>query len=204
MKGKQLILTARVLSLVFTPFYLSLVGVIAMFWLSYLSQVPSAYKLFVVFLTYFFTILLPTLIIHFYRRSQSNHYFALGIKERRTIPYIISIVCYFLGIYVMGLLHIPSCVASILIAAMIVQAACAIINVWWKISTHTAAIGGVVGALAAFSQIFLFNPIGWFCLTILLAGAVGTSRMVLRQHTLRQVVGGFVVGCIASYLSFVV
>lgn len=202
MKDKQLILTARVLSLVFTPFYLSLVGVIALFWLSYLSQMPTAYKLFVVLLTYFFTILLPTLLIHFYRRSQGKHILTLAIKERRTIPYLLSIVSYFTGIWVMGLLHIPGAVASILTAAMFVQTVCALVNIWWKVSTHTAAIGGVVGALAAFSQIFLFNPTGWFCLTILLAGAVGTARMVLRQHTLGEVIAGFLLGTVTSYLSF--
>jgi membrane-associated phospholipid phosphatase len=77
--------------------------------------------------------------------------------------------------------------------------ACALINVWWKISTHTAAIGGVAGALIAFSLIFGFNPIWWLCLVIILAGMVGTSRMILRQHSLSQVITGFGIGLVSAF-----
>ena len=40
MKVKNLILTARVLSLVFTPFYLPIVGLLALFTFSYMSLLP--------------------------------------------------------------------------------------------------------------------------------------------------------------------
>ena len=75
---------------------------------------------------------------------------------------------------------------------------CAMTNVWWKVSTHSAAIGGVAGGLLSFSLIFNFNPVWWLCLVILLGGMVGTSRMILRQHTLPQVVVGFFVGLLCS------
>ena len=61
-----------------------------------------------------------------------------------------------------------------------------------------AAIGGVAGGLLSFSLIFNFNPVWWLCLVILLGGMVGTSRMILRQHTLPQVVVGFFVGLLCS------
>ena len=115
------------------------------------------------------------------------------------MPYVISIVCYFACCYVMALFHIPHFMISILIAALLIQIVCALINTWWKISTHTAAIGGVAGALMAFAFIFMFNPIWWLCLVLVLAGAVGTSRMILRQHTLAQVVTGFVTGWFLAY-----
>ena len=73
-----------------------------------------------------------------------------------------------------------------------------IINVWWKISTHTAAIGGVAGGLVVYSIAFSFNPIWWLAFVILLAGMVGTARMILRQHTLAQVVAGFLVGVVCA------
>jgi membrane-associated phospholipid phosphatase len=88
----------------------------------------------------------------------------------------------------------------ILVAALVIQMICALINVWWKISTHTAAIGGVAGALLAYSLIFSFNPIWWFCLIMIIAGMVGTSRMILRQHSLQQVVTGFLIGFICSLI----
>ena len=41
MKEKDFILAARVVSMVFTPFYLPLVGLIALFVFSYLNQLPQ-------------------------------------------------------------------------------------------------------------------------------------------------------------------
>ena len=199
MKEKNIILAARVLSMVFTPFYLSLVGLIALFTFSYLSLMPWAYKLTVLALVYMFTILVPTLLIHFYRNYHGWTLIELGKKERRVVPYLLSIVSYFVCYYVMHRFNIPHFMSNILMAALVIQILCALINVWWKISTHTAAIGGVTGALQAFSMIFGFNPICWLCVVIILAGMVGTSRMILRQHSLRQVCYGFLLGLVAAY-----
>ena len=88
-------------------------------------------------------------------------------------------------------------------SALMIQIVCALINVWWKISTHTAAIGGVAGALFVFSEVFRFNPTWWFCLVIVLAGMLGTSRMILRQHTLAQVVVGFIIGFACAVVGIV-
>ena len=115
------------------------------------------------------------------------------------VPYIIAILCYFACYYLMSMMRIPQFMANILVAALVIQVVCAVINVWWKISTHTAAIGGFEGALLAFSVIFAFNPLWWFCVILIIAGMVGSSRMILRQHTLMQVVAGFLVGMVAGF-----
>lgn len=189
--------------MVFTPFYLPLVGLTALFMFSYMSLMPLLYKLTVVVLVYLFTILLPTLLIRLYRSYQGWTRWQLGRKERRVMPYIIAILCYFCCYYIMSYLRIPQFMANILVAALLIQVVCAIINIWWKISTHTAAIGGFEGALVAFSLLFVFNPLWWFCLILIIAGMVGTSRMILRQHTLSQVITGFLVGMVIGFWAIV-
>ena len=181
-REKNIILAARVVSMLFTPFYLPMVGLMALFVFSYLTLMPWMYKLQVLTLVYIFTILLPTLLIHLYRRYRGWSLIELGHKERRLVP------------YVMG---------TILSAALFIQIVCALINVWWKISTHTAAIGGVAGALFVFGEFFGFNPVWWLCVVFFLAGLLGTSRMILRQHSLLQVVAGFVVGVVCSAVGLV-
>ena len=64
--------------MVFTPFYLPIVGLMSLFFLSYLSLMPTAYKLQVLTLVYFFTILLPTVLIHLYRKYQGWNLIELG------------------------------------------------------------------------------------------------------------------------------
>lgn len=195
---------ARVLSLLFTPFYLPVIGLSVLFTFSYLSLLPWLYKIEVVALVYFFTVLMPTFMIYIYRKCQRWSLIELGRRERRAVPYLISIVCYFSCIYLMQRLYIPRFMGSIVVAALIVQIVCAIINNWWKISTHTAAIGGVGGALLAFADIFGYNPIGWLCVIILVAGLLGSSRMIMRQHSLQQVLAGFGVGLVCAWATILV
>ena len=197
----QIILTARVLSAIFTPFYLPLVGLLTLFLFSYLSLYPWGFKLRVIALVFLFTILLPTFLIRLYRRYNGWTLIELGQKERRMVPYVISILCYMVCVYLMELQHIPHFMAGIVIAALVVQMVCAFINMWWKISTHTAAIGGVAGALFIFSEVFRFNPTWWFVLVLVIAGILGSSRMILRQHTLLQVVAGFVIGFFCAFFA---
>ena len=198
---KKIIWTAKLVSMLFNPFYLALSGLIILFLFSNLRYLPWSYQLNVLFMVYLFTILFPTMLIRLYRRYQGWNLMELGRKERRMVPYIISILCYFTCYYVMSALRMPHFMGSILLSALMIQVLCALINVWWKISTHSAAIGGVAGALIAFSVYFFFNPIWWLCLVILLAGVVGSARMILRQHTLSQVVSGFLLGfCSALFV----
>ncbi len=202
-REKQIILTAKAVSIVFTPFYLPILGLTALFFLSYLNQYLPSYKFLVLAVVYLFTILLPTLLIHFYRHYNGWTLIELGAKERRVVPYVISILCYFTCLYILERMHTPYFMRSIVASALMIQIVCALINVWWKISTHTAAIGGVAGALFVFSEVFRFNPTWWFCLVIVLAGMLGTSRMILRQHTLAQVVVGFIIGFACAVVGIV-
>lgn len=203
-REKQIILAARIMSMLFSPFYLPLTGLLSLFLFSYLSIFPLVYKLQVLILVYLFTILLPTVMIHLYRRFQGWNLIELSLRERRMVPYIISIVSYFTCIYLMELSHMPHFMSSIVVAGLVVQIACAVANIWWKVSTHTAAIGGVAGALFGFAEYLNFNPVWWLCLIFIIAGLVGSSRMVLRQHTIGQVVGGFWLGffCAAVAILF--
>ena len=198
MKEKNIILAARFMSMIFTPFYLPLVGLVALFLFSYMSLLPLAYKLPMLLTVYISTILMPSLLIHLYRRFQGWTSKELGRKERRIVPYLISILCYFGCFFLMEYRNTPRVISIILVAALVIQMVCALINVWWKISTHTAAIGGVAGGLVVYSIAFSFNPIWWLAFVILLAGMVGTARMILRQHTLAQVVTGFLVGVVCA------
>lgn len=200
MKEKNIIFTARIMSMIFTPFYLPIVGLIALFIFSYMSLLPMMYKLVMLAMVYLLTVVAPSLLIHLYRLCQGWTSHELGRKERRLVPYIISIVCYFACFFWMEYRNTPRVISIIVVVALTIQMVCALINIWWKISTHTAAIGGVEGGLVSYSIAFSFNPLWWLCFVLILAGAVGTARMILRQHSLSQVVTGFLVGVACAIL----
>ena len=81
MKHKGLIVAARLLSAVFRPYYIPIVGFVALFTFTYLSLLPLLYKLTVVAMVYVFTILLPRLCIYVYRKLNGWAPVQLRLRE---------------------------------------------------------------------------------------------------------------------------
>jgi len=201
MNNKYLIYTAKLLSMLFAPFYFPILAIIILFMFSYMKLMPLNYKLMILIFVYFFTIALPLIGIWIFRRLNGIHRHQLTRREMRTVPYFIFIFSCGFCIFLMMKLHIPHFMISVIFGALIVQQVCAFINNWIRISTHSAAAGAVSGALLAFAFIFHFNPTLWFCLSLLLGGMVGTSRLVLRQHSLKEVNLGLLIVLLCGFSS---
>ena len=72
MKEKNIIFTARIMSMIFTPFYLPIVGLIALFIFSYMSLLPMMYKLVMLAMVYLLTVVAPSLLIHLYQIGRAS------------------------------------------------------------------------------------------------------------------------------------
>ena len=86
MNEKSLITAAKILSTLFRPFYMPFIGMLLLFVFSYLSFLPFWTKMKILLIVYFLSILLPTLLINFYRNYQGWSPIELGAKERRLVP----------------------------------------------------------------------------------------------------------------------
>ena len=82
----------------------------------------------------------------------------------------------------------------------------ALINLKWKISAHMAGIGGVVALVYQIhvQGLSAFNLMWLLCITVVIAGALGSARMALRRHNLLQVLAGAVTGflCVSLTMRF--
>ena len=200
---KAAIVIARILSTLFRPTYYPLMSFVILFTLTYMTMLPWVYKLWVLGIVYVFTIALPSIGIYFYRTMKGWSALELRHQHKRLVPYAINILCYLCCLYVMEALHLPSFMGGIIVVSLLIQCICTLITIYWKISMHSAGAGGIIGALVAYAAIFGFNPVWWLCGAILLAGLVMTSRMLLRQHTLWQVLGGTLIGVICGYAGII-
>lgn len=189
-----LYLMAHIVSIIFTPFLSPFLAFILLFMFTYLNIMPIPYKLTVLALVFCFTIALPMLGIFFYQKLNGWGLRGLNEREKRFVPYLLTIMSYVGGLLTMLRLHLPHYMAGILLAVLICMILCAIVNIWWKVSTHAASSGMMVGGLLSYSFLFLFNPISSLCGFILLSGMLGSARIIVRQHTLNEVLGGFFIG----------
>ena len=197
---KTLIRTAKVISAVFTPFSIPFLAFLVLFIFSYLRIMPIQYKLIVLGVVYCFTILMPTLTIFLFRKINGFSPEDLGERKRRFMPFLLTITSYVFCLVMMHRLNIPWYMTGIILAALIMMVICIVVNLKWKLSEHMAGVGAIVGGLVSFSALFGYNPVWWLCLFILIAGVLGTARIILQHHTLGEVLVGFAVGLICSLL----
>lgn len=197
---KGLIRIAKVISAVFTPFSIPFLAFLILFIFSYLRIMPIQYKLIVLGVVYCFTILMPTLTIFLFRKINGFSPDDLAERQRRYTPFILTIISYVFCLLMMRRLNIPWYMTGIILAALVMMIICVVVNLKWKLSEHMAGAGAVIGGLVAFSALFGYNPVWWLCIFILVAGVLGTARIILRHHTLGEVMGGFTVGLICSLL----
>ena len=197
---RSLIRTARAISAIFTQFSIPFLAFLILFLFSYLRIMPIQYKLIVLGVVYCFTILMPTLTIFLFRKINGFSPEDLGERKRRFMPFLLTITSYVFCLVMMHRLNIPWYMTGIILAALIMMVICIVVNLKWKLSEHMAGVGAIVGGLVSFSALFGYNPVWWLCLFILIAGVLGTARIILQHHTLGEVLVGFAVGLICSLL----
>ena len=197
---RSLIRTARVISAIFTPFSIPFLAFLILFLFSYLRIMPIQYKLIVLGVVYCFTILMPTLTIFLFRKINGFSPEDLGERKRRFMPFLLTITSYVFCLVMMHRLNIPWYMTGIILAALIMMVICIVVNLKWKLSEHMAGVGAIVGGSVSSSALFGYNPVWCLCLFILIAGVLGTARIILQHHTLGEVLVGFAVGLICSLL----
>ena len=185
---------SNILSVIFHPLLVPLFAFALLFVFSYLNIMPLPYQLFVLSIVGTFTVLAPGLFIGIYKWINKWNFEELNERKRRFIPYLLTMMSYMTCLITMWKLHFPHYFSGILVSALIAMTICTILNFRWKVSVHLAGCGMYIGGLLSYSLLFYFNPVWWLCGFILLSGIQGTARISYYQHTLLEVILGFMTG----------
>ena len=123
-----LVLTSQVVSLLFSPFYLPVIAFAALLVFSYLNMLPLLTKVLLLVLVYCFTIALPHFFIFLYRKFNGWTRHQLGRRERRYVPYAVSIASYASLFYILASIHVPRFALAIIAGALSIQVVCALVR----------------------------------------------------------------------------
>jgi len=118
----------------------------------------------------------------------------LKTQRDRIIPYIICMIFYFWNWYVFKNNHEVKDLVSM---SMAIFNACVfgfLVNIFMKISMHAISVGvmSTFIALMAFTDSSSFSL--YLAITVLIAGIVCTSRLIVSDHTQKEIYYGFLVG----------
>lgn len=192
--NKAISLTARVTSILFHPLLIPTLGFLLLFNSGfYFAVIPWSLKRFILLVVFLSTCILPALGIGLLSFSPR---FDIKMEKGtdRVLPLILSSFFYYIGYLILQRVPLFPIYQLFLIASILVQIALIIISLRWKISAHSAAIGGLVGGFFALAFRLQESPVLILITLIFIAGMVGTARLILEKHTNSQVYAGFLLG----------
>ena len=126
----------------------------------------------------------------------------LSKREDRTMPYIVSIIFFYLTYYVLKRLQISPVYYYFMIGATLLNIIVMGINFFWKISSHMASIGALAGMMVGLSYFLGTFYFFLIAISILMSGITAFARLKLQAHTPAQIYTGFVLGFFTIFALF--
>lgn len=145
------------------------------------------------------TTLLPAFSIFLLWKLDFIRSIYMRTQRERIIPYAIAMVFYFWVWYVFNNLpDSPLPARQFLLGVFLAVCGSWFANIWFKVSMHGTAVGGVMAFFIL--QSIMYPSIGgtYLAIAILVAGLVCTARFIASDHTRAEVYGGLVVGMLAQ------
>ncbi|QMU67282.1 hypothetical protein [Streptacidiphilus sp. P02-A3a] len=115
----------------------------------------------------------------------------IRVRRQRVVPMALSLVSVVVGITLLYVLGAPTDVSALVVAMLVGLVSSLLVTVKWQISIHNSVAGGTVMIL-----LLVFGP--WMLPAALGAAAIGWSRIVLKAHTIAQILAGTALGGVAA------
>lgn len=193
---------SHLFSWVLSPVLIPTYAVFIALWVTALAVLPVGLRLNVTLMTFLLTCVIPVVAIILLYKMKLISSPGLNNQKERYIPYVITAICYLGAAWYMFRIHAPSWLYMFMIGGAIAAAVSCVVNIWWKISAHLAAMGGLVALLFRILSdgIYICNMWVIISVAILLTGILGSARIQLKCHTFWQVIAGAANGFFWVYL----
>lgn len=192
---------SHVISTVFQPLLMPTYGIMLLFVYTYFGVIYSHQFWQIVSPVILFSFAIPAILIFLLFRMGIISDLSLKVRRERFYPYLITLLSYSAMIVFYYRMHMPRWFMMIMAASVAIMVIAIFITLLWKISAHMFGIGGLIGgAMAVSFYVERSNPYYMFMGLFIIAGLVGTSRLILRRHTLSQVIAGFLLGFLVSFM----
>lgn len=192
---------AHVISTVFQPLLMPTYGVVLLFVYTYFGVIYTRQFWLIISPIVLFSFVIPAILIFMLFRMGVISDLSLTKRRERLFPYLITLLSYTAMMLFYYRMNMPKWFLLMIAASIAIMIIAILITLRWKISAHMFGIGGLIGGAMSVSYfVERSNPYYMFMGLFILAGLIGTSRLILKRHTLGQVIAGFLLGLLVSFL----
>jgi membrane-associated phospholipid phosphatase len=171
---------ARIVSTILAPVTISLPFVVLVAFYHTRDQLAAIVY---AFIALFFLSIGPLIYVVIGVRTGKLSDLDISRRSERAGPFLFGIISTSIGLLVLSLVHGPKDLQTALILTAISAVILMVTTLWWKISIHASTMAGAATMLTVLYGMALLPS---FLLLVL----VSWSRVVLRRHTVAQVVAG--------------
>ena len=167
--------------------------------------IPEDWKLLLLLMFGFFSILIPSFTILFLRYSGAITTVMMDSRKERMIPSFFVNVSAIALFYLVHLKdpdsRLPTAVYALTIGSFATVFICTIITQWWKVSLHAAGMGILTGFLFAYYTGLDYYTFWILPVALIMSGIVMSARIYLGKHSLAQCLVGYSIGVASLILS---
>ncbi|MBC7933867.1 MAG: hypothetical protein H7Y86_00715 [Rhizobacter sp.] len=197
-------ITGSLLSYIFHPIFLPLYAVwfIAYIHPSYLSGFSNGMRLRTVLITAQNAVFYPLFCVLLLKGVGFISSIFLRTQKDRIIPYMACGIFFFWTFTVFKEQALfPKILPSFMLGVFLASSAALLANIYFKISMHAIGVGGLVGLfiiIAGSNTMLMTWPVS---VALLIAGLVCSARLLITDHTPRDIYTGLGAGLLAQFVA---
>lgn len=192
---------AILISYVFHPVFILLYATIFMVYVHpyLLSGFSNAAKIRTVFIVVQNAVFYPLFCIVLLKGLGFIDSIFLKTQKDRIIPYMACGIFFFWTFLLFKQQQVyPRILASFFLGVFLASSTALIANIYFKISMHTIGLGGCLGLFLVISNSNSMLMTGPLTILLLITGLVSTARLLITNHTPRDIYTGLFVGILAQ------
>jgi len=150
-----------------------------------------------------YTVLFPAFTIFLAWRLKLIRSLSLENRQDRLVGFIVTMFFYFWTSYVFrNLPDIPPPAAHFILGSFLAVCGGWMCTIFYKVSLHALSMGGILAFFILFGMQDAFVSGLYLTITILIAGFVCSSRLILGAHNRFEMITGFFVGILAQSVAW--
>lgn len=202
-QSRWIIKASNVLSIIFSPLFVPVYAYITALLVTQLHMVAASTRAVTTLVVASLVSIVPLVVLLIMKAAGRISDIDISNRRQRTLPMLLIFVCYILAAVYIRAIHAPAWLVLYFISGIVSVIVLGLITVLvkWKISMHGAGAGNLIGMFVAMQRLGVaeHSMLGLITAAILVAGMVGSARIVLRKHTLTQVFAGTTVSALITY-----
>jgi hypothetical protein len=156
-----------------------------------------------VFSVFWLTAFFPAFAVFLLWRLKFSESIFLRTQKERIIPYVITMFFYWWMYYLSrNFTDQPLVLKFFYFGIFIATSIGLVVNNFMKVSLHAIGIGGFLMSVGLTSFHYSLNNLFWLVLAVLLTAFVISARMIVSDHTKKELIVGFAIGMLTQLMAY--